>query len=753
MSLCPARVRKITPAVALAMAVLVPVGGAQAGGSTAAATGAAAASATPASPAVGASAATPEVPSGWRARGEDFPGTVVTRNVSLPMSDGLVLKGDLVRPARADGSVVTGRLPVLVQITAYNKQVVSGGGGGLAGGDPDYLVRRGYAYLVVDARGTGTSPGTWQVFGPREQKDAGEIVEWAASRPWSNGRVGMLGASYMGISQLFAAGQRPQGLRAIFPQVPSAEVYRDVVASGGQLDVGFMPLWLGLVNLTGLIPGGDAASLATILGRLAGTNATTLQLAVGALASGKQSFDGPYYRDRSTLLRAVPRIDVPVFLVGGHHDLFQRGTPLIFQALRERGVPVKMVLGPWDHLEGSSGAPVADAGYGSLDELRLRWFDRYVRGTPDRALDSDIPAFTYYELGSDRWVKRPSYLSGQSARVLRLSGSGTTALSPGRLTEGRVAPGTATVLPVPVSGLCSRSASQWTAGTSGMLPLPNPCDDDNRLNDLTGVVYETTPMASDLRVLGPIGARLHASSSSGDGMLSVHVSRVTPEGRVQRLTGGWQVVSLAALDRSRSTVLDGEVVQPWHPFTRDSRRVRRPGEVTPVDVEVFPTGAVFRKGDRVRISVQAFDVPHLAPSLGLLNGAASVITLHTSPRRPSQLVLPSLSPAPRRTTARHAAGGTAETRAPAPASRDGRGDAGSGGGPARSTTEPGYDATEAAREALARAESRAGSDAEATGLDLVAALRDPADHPLPLAAVALLVLLGATGLVRRGRTR
>ena len=64
----------------------------------------------------------------------------------------------------------------------------------------------------------------------------------------------MTGPSYMGISQLWAAAAKPAGLKAIFPQVPGADVYRDVVASGGQLDVGFMPLWLGLVTATGLIP-------------------------------------------------------------------------------------------------------------------------------------------------------------------------------------------------------------------------------------------------------------------------------------------------------------------------------------------------------------------------------------------------------------------------------------------------------------------------------------------------------------------
>ena len=144
---------------------------------------------------------------------------------------------------------------MIVTITAYNKSVLSAGAGAvLAGADPAYLVKRGYAQLTVDARGTGSSPGQWAAFSAREGKDAGAVIEWAASRGWSNGKVGMTGPSYMGISQLFAAARQPKGLKAIFPQVPAADVYRDVVATGGQIDVGFIPLWLGLVTATGVIP-------------------------------------------------------------------------------------------------------------------------------------------------------------------------------------------------------------------------------------------------------------------------------------------------------------------------------------------------------------------------------------------------------------------------------------------------------------------------------------------------------------------
>ncbi|EFQ84132.1 hydrolase CocE/NonD family protein [Aeromicrobium marinum DSM 15272] len=588
-----------------------------------------------------ASAETP----GWVPRAEDHPSTATTADVRVPMSDGVSLLADVVRPVDADGQVVTTPLPVIVTITAYSKTVLgSPSGATLGGADPKKLVKRGYVQVTVDARGTGSSPDVWQVFGEREQLDAAEVVEWAAAQPWSNGSVGMSGPSYMGISQLFAAGQQPEGLKAIFPQVPGGEVYRDIVASGGQLNSAFMPLWLGLVNLTGLVPPSSGTvppeeTFRTYVSRLSQGVPGSAELLGGAILGGETAHDGPFYEERSTLLQAVPTVEVPTFLVGGHYDVFQRGTPLIFQELDQRGVDVKMVLGPWDHLEASAGRGLEDAGYGTLGELQLRWFDHHVKGLPDPTLDSDIPDFTYFELGSQQWKQRDGYLTDQTAEVFRLSGTSTPLLGGGELTQGPVADGTSTLLPIPVAGLCSRSTRQWTAGVTGLLLPANPCDTDNRLNDLTGAVFETPPMTEDLPLLGPINTRLHVSSTSGDGLLAVSVSRVDAGGRVERLTGGWQVISLGELDEQRSVRIDGEIVQPWHPFTAESRRTLEPGEIAPIDVEVFPTGAVIPAGDRLRVSVQSFDVPHLLSPLPQLLSSLAVTTIHTGVQHPSQVTL------------------------------------------------------------------------------------------------------------------
>jgi predicted acyl esterase len=147
-------------------------------------------------------------------------------------------------------------------------------------------------------------------------------------------------------------------------------------------------------------------------------------------------------------------------------------------------------------------------------------------------------------------------------------------------------------------------------------------------------------MRRPLRIQGPINARLFTSTPSGDGMWSVTVSDVAPDGTVDRLTGGWQVISHRALVRAKSRFLHGRLVQPWHPFTRRARQPLAAGAVAPVDVEVFPTGAAIRQGHRLRVSIQAFDVPHLLPPLPDAPATLAPLTIHTSAKRPSLITLP-----------------------------------------------------------------------------------------------------------------
>ena len=235
------------------------------------------------------------------------------------MSDGVKLRGDLTLPANADGTPIGAKVPVVVTITAYNKTVIAGGfGGTLAGADPAYLVKRGYAQLTVDARGTGSSEGQWNAFDKRENKDAAEVMTWAHKQPWSNGSTAMTGASYMGISQIFAAAGKPAGLKAIFPQVPGS---RRLPRRGRLRRPGRLRLHAAVArpgHRDRPDPAGRRRHRPAVGDRRAGLadryGATfTGPTLVKALAGQDTAYDGPFYAERSPInvIDKVERADVP----------------------------------------------------------------------------------------------------------------------------------------------------------------------------------------------------------------------------------------------------------------------------------------------------------------------------------------------------------------------------------------------------------------------------------------------------------
>jgi uncharacterized protein len=582
------------------------------------------ASAAPAGSVATASAQAPQARAGaWKPRPATY-GVVVEKDIQLTMSDGVVLRADVHRPAKADGTTAAGRFPVILTQNPYNKNV-SGGSGG------DYFVQRGYVFVQTDVRGTGSSAGQWDAFGDREQKDGLEVANWATSkkRPWSNGELGLWGPSYMAINQFFTAAQHPRGLKAMFPIVPAGDVYRDVVASGGQIDAGFIPLWFGLVTGAGLVPPAvnqtrPDATLTTLLQHVGGALGFQVPMLVSAALGSDAGYDGPFYRKRSPL-SVVDEIDVPTFVTAGQYDIFQRGTPMLFDRMQKNGVDTKLLIGPWTHAEAATGAGLEGSGINSMAEMALRWFDTHLKGLPDTTLDRDIAPVTYHEIGSGKWRTMQSWLGSEVRAKTYALGS---ALKP---------VGGDTIVPLPVQGLCSRSTAQWTAGA---LAIPG-CATDNRINDALGVSYETEPATSDLAFSGPLNADLSVSTTGTDGLISVSVEDVAPDGSVDRITGGWQTMRHRAVTASKSRTLNGQVVQPWHPFTRDAEQPVKPGQIYRVPVEVFPTGAVIEKGHRLRVTVHSYDVPHLLPNVKqLVRGIAGVVTVHHTTTNPSTLILP-----------------------------------------------------------------------------------------------------------------
>lgn len=567
----------------------------------------------------------------WRPRPVTHPHVVERADIAITASDGATLYADVFLPSNDGVSPAAGRFPTVLMITPYNKNY--------GAESREHLVRRGYASVVAEPRGTGSSEGTWDFGSDRERRDGYDLVEWAAGQPWSTGAVGMLGDSYRGINQWWTAMEQPPHLRTIVPINAPADLYRTGGSNGGQMSS--LVAAQGLVGVLGIPPGNRAGEdprraaqvAAGRVGGLTGSGAGTVDIVGG----GRQSFDGPYFYRRGGYWNAG-RIRVPTLLIGGWFDIAQRDTVLMFEELQARRVPVKLVMGPWTHADFGAGLPSADGAIPySFEDLLLRWFDHHLAGRPDPSLRQFGPVI-YNVLNEDRWRSAPSWPPPVEVRRLGLAGPATPG-RPGTLGGTPRAEGADALVWHPASGACSRSSQQALIG----IPPDNPCTDDGRLNSETGLGYELPASGSPRRITGPIAARLFVSTTKTDAFLNVRLETVAPDGTVTALTDGNDTLSFRALDRGRSRVLQGSIVRPFHPYTERSVQQIEPGRVYEWWIEIAPVAAVVPAGHLLRLTVQPSDAAQAIPAGERGVGAAgAVVRIHTGPANPSAVVVPFL---------------------------------------------------------------------------------------------------------------
>jgi putative CocE/NonD family hydrolase len=558
---------------------------------------------------------------------------VEDHNVPITMRDGVILRANVYRPD------APGRFPVLLEQIPYGKDGPQGTW------DNPYLEKRGYVQIVVDVRGTGASQGTWQAADDDEQRDGFDLVEWAARQPWSDGNVGLDGASYAGINQFLTAALHPPHLRAIFPAVPMGDVYRDLAFSGGDYNSAFLPLWLGLVaagNIT--IPPdptqpGNAAGLAQALlqhiGALSGPSAG---LVTAGVPGSDLAYDGPFWAQRSPI-EYVDRVEVPTFIVGGLHDIFQRGEPLLFERL-ERHVTARLLIGPWTHLEAMAGKGLPVDGLPTLDQLQLRWFDQYLKQI-DTGI-AQIPRVTSYDWGTHHYETHPDWPDPRTGvDRLYLRGGGQLAETPPRTPEPAQQ-----YHQQPISGICTLSTGQWAVPTLA-LETNLPCQGDaNKVDPALGqATYLTAPQLSPQRVFGPITADVWIQTNASDVPVTVRISDVAPDGTAVELTDGWLSAGFRALDPSRSRYINGTLLQPWHPFTQASYEAVPANTPVEVQIEVFPTSATIQPGHRLQLTVAPSDFPHQIPNQAQLAGSlGGTVQVLNDPAHASYLALPVIGP-------------------------------------------------------------------------------------------------------------
>jgi predicted acyl esterase len=570
-------------------------------------------------------------------RSEVRDGMRIDWDVPVPMPDGTVLRADVYRPA------AEGRYPVILTHGPYAKglafqtafsgmwkplstkypDAVAGSSNRYQNwetADPEKWVPDGYACVRVDSRGSGRSPGRLDIFSAQETRDYYDCIEWAGTREWSNGKVGLLGISYYAVSQWLVAAQRPPHLAAICPWEGASDYYREFTHNGGILDT-FVSIWYP-VQVTAVQYGG---------GGRGETNPTTGEPIAGGgrlpddeLAANRADsaadllahpFDDDFYRERTARLGDIT---VPLLSAGNWgHDLHTRGN---FEGYAAASSEQK-----WLEVHGLEHFAEFYTDYGV--GLQKRFFGHFLKGE------------------DTGWDRQPPV----QLNVRHVDGS----------------------FELRAEQEWPLARTEWTefhldlqhAALSRRVPAEPGSARFDALGD--GLTFATEPFATDTEITGPAAARLFVASSTDDADLFLTLRVLDPDGAdVDFVTAldpagvigmGWLRASHRALDPERSLPY-----RPYHPH--ESAQPLTPGEVVPLDIEIWPTSVVVPAGYRLALTVQGrdFEFPGDGPwpttygvemkghGMFLHNdpddrpaavfGAAT--TLVSSPRHPSHLLLP-----------------------------------------------------------------------------------------------------------------
>lgn len=578
--------------------------------------------------------ANPEAGTGWVDYDPPaiYAGSIAEENIWLMMDDGVGLSLTVTHPVDENGEPVAAPLPTIVTFTPYNKNL--GNTVPLGGAVNEYFVRRGYNQVFIDVRGTGRSGGGWDPFSAREQQDYPQVLDWIIQQPWSNGVLGLWGLSATATTALLAAGQGHPAIKAVFPIVPMGDVYRDVVFVGGQASIAFLPAWMTVVVLVSTLNPSfydqPDQYLMAVAEHLAGSNNFLVPRTVGVLAQQPDTaYDSDYWGAKSPL-EVLSGVRAPTFIVGGLFDIFQRSEPLQYEALKSH-TTAKLLMGPWDHLQAADGMGLPMEGVLPLDQIALMWFDRYLKGMPNGA--ENLPNVTQWVWGHEHFAFSADWPHPQAgARRFFLQSGGGLDTTPAAENS---AP--SLLIQQPFNGICSESSLQISLGLLGNVPLP--CWYEDNLAQTLEVTFDTAPLEGDLYINGPIQADIWMSTTALNAGVVVRVSDLEPDGTARALSSGLQTASLSAVDESRSRYLDGEMIQPWHPFTAESEE--SVSGIVKVPVEIFQTSALIKQGHRLRISVGASNFPlGMMPLPSLAQSLAGIMTIYSDAEHPSSVVLP-----------------------------------------------------------------------------------------------------------------
>ncbi len=509
---------------------------------------------------------------------------------------------------------------------------------------------RGYAWIDVDARGSGASfgqrPCPWWMDG--EVADGAEIAEFVIRQPWSNGRVGSTGVSYDGTTAEFLAITGHPAVRAVAPRFSLFDAYADVAFPGGLHNSYFTEAWesanaaldrnapgemvalIYMLQAHGMLDPRlarhlDQPALSKLLSGVASwglagvapvDSDSEARLLAEALASHTGNFnvhDGALettFRDDSPTSSPLPghtvddfsphsyldRLEnVAVLSYGGWFDGGYAGSALTrHAALTAHGVDSRLLVGPWIHggqLDLDPDAPGRRAAFDHATEL-LRFFDREL--WPELAPEGELPRVRWFEMGTGRWRQSETWPPpGTHAETFHFETGRRLARRPARPDATHTADMDLTV--------GSGKRTRWRT-----LLCPYLQADGKGRSEEGYLVFESAPLERDLVVTGHPLLVLSLSSSASDGAIVVYLEDVTAGGEARLVSEG----ALRTIHATRLVENGGALPRREASFLRKDARELVPGQAASHVIELVPLAMRFRAGHRLRVSLGAADVDH-----------------------------------------------------------------------------------------------------------------------------------------------
>jgi uncharacterized protein len=595
-------------------------------------------------------------------------GVSISRNIMVPMRDGVRLATDVYMPARA-GQPLSGKWPTIVQRIAYGKD-------GAGTRTAEAMAKRGYVVVFQDIRGRFESEGSFYPY-VNEGPDGYDLVGWIVQQPWSDGRVAAFGGSYTAGTAHALAISNPKGLAALFISMGTSNYHEDGAWQGGASEL--------VHNLGWAAAHARAHREARDNPRVRGVLEGVFRNYVDWLRAPAASHLIPlsvvpefaaFYRDwleradydeywkrnghnTEEHFESFPQI--PVYYYGGWYDRFLRGTLKNYVGLsRSPRRFARLIVGPWTHGGGGEDAFAQEVDFGPEGDrvntmaLQVRWFDHWLKGK-DTGITKELPVKIFVMGGGDgrrtpegrlrhggRWrsesqwppatVRYTDYflqpdggLRPAKPPTAPPSGYGFDPASPvptigGNMTHGR------SVAPMgPIDQRCRREYPLCT----NELPLAARGD---------VLVFQTDPLAEPVEVTGPITVRLWASSSAVDTDFTAKLvdvyppSEDYPEGFAMNLADG--------------------IIRARYRVSRERAELLSPGRLYEFEIDLWATSNLFARGHRIRLDISSsnfprFDVnPNTGERINFHTHRVSVVNrVYHDPEHPSRVILP-VVPAP-----------------------------------------------------------------------------------------------------------